>query len=70
VQNGWIFKSRRGGCPFYIYLEDEEAGGIMAGVSLSDLPTVFKLQYCKPQRLSFTPPYVFSASPLCIGKAI
>jgi len=28
VQNGWIFKGRRGGCPFYVYLEDEDAGGI------------------------------------------
>jgi hypothetical protein len=32
VQNGWIFKGRRGGCPFYVYLEDEDAGGIGAGL--------------------------------------
>ena len=30
MQNGWIFKGRRGGCPFYVYLEDEGAGGIRA----------------------------------------
>ena len=28
MQNGWIFKGRRGGCPFYIYLENEKAGDI------------------------------------------
>ena len=31
MQNGWIFKGRRGGCPFYVYLEDEDAGGIRRG---------------------------------------
>jgi len=30
VQNGWIFKGRRGGCPFYVYLEDEDEEGIGA----------------------------------------
>ena len=34
MQNGWIFKGRRGGCPLYVYLEDEEARGIeLSGVS-------------------------------------
>jgi len=28
VQNAWIFKGRRRGCPLYVYLEDEDAGGI------------------------------------------
>ena len=32
MPNGWIFKGRRGGCPFYIYLEDEDAAGIGAGL--------------------------------------
>ena len=33
MQNGWIFKGRRGGCPFYVYLEDEDARGIeLSGV--------------------------------------
>jgi Cys-tRNA synthase (O-phospho-L-seryl-tRNA:Cys-tRNA synthase) len=31
VQEGWIFKGRRGGYPFYIYLKDEDAAGIRAG---------------------------------------
>ena len=31
MQNGWIFKGRRGGCPFYVYLEDEDAEGIRPG---------------------------------------
>jgi hypothetical protein len=35
VQNGWIFKGRRGGCPFYVYLEDEDAGGIRAGLHVA-----------------------------------
>ena len=34
MPNGWIFKGRRGGCPLYVYLEDEEAGGIRAGLHL------------------------------------
>ena len=34
VQNGWMFKGRRGGCPLHVYLEDEEALGIeLSGVS-------------------------------------
>ena len=34
MQNGWIFKGRRGGSPFYVCLEDEDAGGIRAGLNV------------------------------------
>jgi hypothetical protein len=35
VPNSWIFKGRRGGCPFYVYLEDEDAEGIRAGLHVA-----------------------------------
>ena len=28
MQDRWIFKGRRGGCPFYVYLKNEKAGDI------------------------------------------
>ena len=56
MQNGWIFKGRRGGCSFYIYLEDEEAAGIeLSAVSSWNVIQVRnEMDYAKCQDLIFS----------------
>ena len=36
MQDGWIFEGRREGCPFYVYLEEEEEGRQMTRLEMQE----------------------------------
>jgi len=53
VESNWIFKVRRGGGPFYVYLENEDAESIEAVwcqlILLANISRIATLQ-ARPQR--------------------